>query len=72
MELLNLLQFSIFIKLFFAVLMLLYFVFTVVVYRQIVLMTQVLNSKISPLFKMIALGQVVAVGILFFLGILLV
>lgn len=62
-------QFGLLVKLFFSVLGLFYFVFTLVVYRQISLMTQVLDSKISPLVKMVALVQIVAAGILFFLAV---
>ena len=72
MDLFNLLQFNLLIKLFFAVLMLFYLVFAVVVWRQIALMTQVLDSKISPLVKTIAIIQIFAVAFLFFLGIILV
>ncbi len=71
MEILNFLQFGLFVKLFFSVLMLFYFVFSVVVYRQITLMTQVLDSKISPLVKMIALAQIAAVAFLFFVGVII-
>lgn len=65
------LQFNLIIKLFFSILSLFYFVFTAVIFRQIVLMTQVLDSKISPLVKLIAIGQMVAVAVLFFIGLLL-
>ncbi|MBI3887889.1 hypothetical protein HY310_02370 [Candidatus Microgenomates bacterium] len=68
---LELLQLNLLIKLFFSVLTLFYFVFVVVVYRQITLMTQVLDSKISPAVKLIALAQIFAVGALFFIGVLI-
>lgn len=66
----NLLQFGLLIKLFLSVFVLFYFVFTAVVYRQISLMTQVLNSKISPLIRLVAMGQVVFVAFLFFLAVI--
>lgn len=62
-------QMGLLIKLFFIVLTLFYFVFSVIVYRQIVLMTQVLDSKISPLVKVVALIQIVVAGVLFFLAV---
>ena len=65
------LQFGLLIKLFFVVLTLFYFIFSLVVYRQITLMTQILDSKMSPLVKVVALGQVIASGILFFLALVL-
>lgn len=71
-QLLGFLQIGLFVKLFFSVLMLFYFVFAAVIYRQIVLMTQILDSKISPLVKTLAMGQILAVAILFFLGVILV
>lgn len=71
MEILSFLQFNLITKLFFSVLLLFYFVFVAVVYRQISLMTQILDSKISPLVKTIAAIQIIAVGILFLVGVLL-
>ncbi len=71
-QLVSLLQIGLFVKLFFSVLTLFYFVFVAVIYRQIVLMTQILDSKISPVVKTLALGQILAVAILFFLGVMLV
>ncbi len=71
MDLLNFFQFGLLLKLFFAVLTFFYFVFAVVVWRQIVLMTQVLDSKISPLVKTIAVAQIFAVAFLFFLALFL-
>lgn len=67
LDLFNLLQVSAIVKLFMLVLGLFYFVFNVVVYRQITLMTQVLDSKISPIVKIIALAQIVVAAILFVL-----
>lgn len=71
MNILNFFQFGLLIKLFFLVLTFFYFVFAVVVWRQIVLMTQVLDSKISPLVKTIAVIQIFAVAFLFFLSLFL-
>ncbi len=71
MEILSFLQFGLITKLFFSVLLLFYFVFVAVVYRQISLMTQILDSKISPLVKTIAAIQIIVVGILFLVGVLL-
>ena len=71
MEILSFLQFNLITKLFFSVLLLFYFVFVAVVYRQISLMTQILDSKISPLVKTIAAIQIIVVGILFLVGVLL-
>lgn len=68
---LNFFQLGLIVKLFLSVLVLFYFVFTAVIYRQITLMTQVLDSNISPFIKLIAMGQVIAVAGLFFLTILL-
>ncbi len=72
MEILNLLQFGLIVKLFFSVLALFYFIFAVIVYRQIVLMTQVLDSHLSPVLKTVALVQIAGVGLLFFIGVVLV
>ncbi len=58
-------------KLFFTVLGLFYFVLALVIYRQISLMTQVLDSKISPVVKTAALAQIAATGVLFFLALVL-
>lgn len=54
-------------KLFLMVLAVLYFIFAIVVYRQITLMTQTLNSNIAPIVKVLALLQIAAVAVLFFL-----
>lgn len=66
----GLLQIGLLVKLFFFVLGLFYFVFVVVIYRQITLMNQVLNSKVSPLIQTIALSQIFAAAGLFILIIL--
>jgi hypothetical protein len=68
---LEIFQLGLLVKLFYLVLTLFYFVFTAVVFRQIILMTQVLDSKISPYVRIIAVGQMIVVAILFFLGLLL-
>lgn len=70
-DLFNLLQFGLIIKLFFSVLILFYFVFAAVIYRQITLMTQILNSGVAPLIKTVALAQIFAVAGLFFLALIL-
>lgn len=72
MDILGFLQFGLIVKLFFSVLLLFYFTFAVVVYRQITLMTQVLNSNISPVVRMVAAAQILAVAFLFFIGLVLV
>lgn len=63
-------QIGLLVKLFFLVLGFFYFVFTAVVYRQIDLMTQVLDSKVSPVIKMFALVQIFSAALLFLLIIL--
>jgi len=67
----NILQVGLLIKLFFVALAALYLIFSAVVYRQITLMTEVLESKISPTIGLIALGQVVAAGLLMLLSLVL-
>lgn len=69
---LQFLQLGLFVKLFFMVLVLFYFVFCAVVYRQITLMTKVLVSKISPTIQAIAIAQILIVAVIFFLGLALV
>jgi len=70
-NLMGFLQFGLIVKLFVTVLGLFYVVFAVVVYRQISLMTQVLDTKISPLVKMLALVQIGVAGVLTFLALVL-
>lgn len=65
-------QIGLLVKLFFLVLGFFYFVFTAVIYRQIDLMTQVLDSKISPVIKSVALIQIFSAAFLFLLIILFV
>ena len=70
-QMLGFFQIGLFIKLFFLVLALFYFVFTVVVYRQIMLMNQILESQLARVVKTAALVQVVVATGLFFMTILL-
>ncbi len=48
-----------------------YVIFALVIYRQITLMTQVLDSKISPKVKTLAVVQIGMAGILFLLAVVL-
>ena len=50
-DFLQFLQLGLFVKLFFIVLTLFYVVFCLVIYRQIYLMTKILDSKISKIIK---------------------
>lgn len=68
----NIFQFRLLFKLFILVVVLFYFVLSAVIYRQISLMTQILETKISPIIKAIAILQIIAVGFLFFLGVALI
>lgn len=70
-NIINIFQFGLLVKLFLSTLVLFYLVLTVVIYRQIVLMTQILDSRISPTVKAVALGQIISAGILFFLALVL-
>ncbi len=70
-DFLQFLQLGLFVKLFFIVLTLFYVVFCLVIYRQIYLMTKILDSKISPLVQMIALIQIVGAVLIFLLGLVL-
>lgn len=70
-QILNIFQFGILIKLFFVVLGIFYLVLVAVIYRQIQLMTQILHSRISPLLQMVAMGQMVAGGVLLLLTLIL-
>ena len=70
-DFLQFLQLGLFVKLFFIVLTLFYVIFCLVIYRQIYLMTKVLDSKISPLVQMIALIQIVGAVLIFLLGLVL-
>lgn len=69
-SILSFFQIGLLVKLFFLVLGFFYFVFVAVIYRQIDLMTQVLDSKISPVVKTIALIQIFSAAFLFLLIIL--
>ena len=62
---------EILVKFFFLVIFFFYLVFSMVVYRQISLMTQVLETGISPVVKMVALIQILAVAVLLLLGVML-
>lgn len=61
-----------FIKIFLLVLAAFYFVFAVVIYRQIGLMSQTIRTLLSPLLKLIAIIQIMVVGGLFLLVLLFV
>ena len=61
-------QIAVLFKLFLLVLVFFYFIFTLVVYRESSLMSQTLNSSISPFIKMVAILHILAVAFLFFLG----
>lgn len=65
------LQLATLFKLFLLVLAFFYLIFAIVIYRQISLMSQVLNSKLSPIVKSIALLHIAAVSVLFVLVVLL-
>lgn len=66
------LQLGLFVKLFFMVLVGFYFIFCLVVYRQIYLMTKVLESEISYIIQVVAILQIAAAGFVFLLGLILV
>ena len=68
----NFFQLAVMAKLFLLVLLVFYFIFTIVAYKQITLMTQVLNSSISPAIRLVALFHVGIVVFLFFLPLVLV
>lgn len=69
MDFFSLFQFGILVKLLFTVLGIFYVIFSLVVYRQITLMTQVLDSKISPLVITLAMVQIGMAGVLFLLAV---
>lgn len=60
------------IKLFLLVLSAFYFVFTIVIYRQIGLMSQTVKTTLSALLKLVAILQIMVVGGLFVLVLLFV
>lgn len=64
-------QFGLIIKLFLAVLAVFYLVFTVIIFRQITLMVQILDSKISPVVQALALGQIAGAALVFLLVVIL-
>lgn len=67
----NLFQFALLAKIFLLVVILFFLVFTLVVYRQITLMTQTLNSSVSPVIKTIAVVQIFVVAGLFLVALFL-
>lgn len=67
----SLLQISFLAKIFVLVLSLFYFVFTAVVYREISLMTNTLNSSISPTIRLLAKAQIIAGAVLFLLAVVI-
>lgn len=70
-NIINIFQIGLLIKLFIAVAAIFYLALTVIIYRQIVLMTQILNTEISPLVKTIAMVQIVVAGVLVLLAVVL-
>lgn len=64
----SLFQFSLLAKIFLLVVILFYLIFTVVVYRQISLMTQTFNSAASAAIRSLAIGQILVIAGLFLLG----
>jgi hypothetical protein len=57
----------IFIKLFALVLVFFYFIFTLIILRQVALMNQVVETSFSPVVRAATWLQAIAVGLLFFL-----
>lgn len=66
------LTFGLIVKLFLLVAVFFFFVFTIVVYREIRLMTQILDSSISPIIKGAAIVLILAVAFAFFLTVFLI
>lgn len=60
------------IKLFALALVFFYFIFALIVSRQVSLMNQVLETSFTPVVRLVTVIQVIAVAILFFLVFLLV
>ncbi len=58
-------------KLFILTLLVFYFIFTLVVYRQITLMTKILDSEVSPFVKLLAIIQIIVVGGLFLMAVVI-
>lgn len=71
MDIFSIFQFGFLVKMLFSVMGLFYVIFALVIYRQITLMTQVLDSKISPKVKTLAVVQIGMAGILFLLAVVL-
>lgn len=68
---LGIFQLGLLAKLFIATLAVFYVIFAAVIYRQVTLMTQVLDTRISPIVKMVAVIQVIAAGVLVILALIL-
>ena len=71
MDIFSIFQFGFLVKMLFSVMGLFYVIFALVIYRQITLMTQVLDSKISPKVKTLAIVQIGMAGVLFLLAVVL-
>ncbi len=67
-----LLNIWLFIKLFVLVLLFFYFVLSLIITRQVDLMNQVLGTRISPAIQTAVVFHAIAVGILFFLAVVLI
>ena len=70
-DIINFFQLHLIVKIFLIVLAVFYLVFTVVVHRQISLMTQVLDSRISPSVKSIAVVQIGVAAVILLLTIVI-
>ena len=71
MDIFSIFQFGFLVKMLFSVMGFFYVIFALVIYRQITLMTQVLDSKISPKVKTLAIVQIGMAGVLFLLAVVL-
>lgn len=67
----NLFQFQLLFKAIVLVGGLFYVVLLVIIYRQAGLMTQILNSSVSPVIKLVAIIQIILAIIFFFLALFL-
>ncbi len=65
---LTLFQVAVLFKIFILVLVFFYFIFALVVYRESSLMSQTLNSSVSPFIRLIAILHILVVVFLFFLA----
>ncbi len=61
-----------FIKFFILVLLLFYFIFSLVITRQVNLMNRVLKTNISPGLRLITIIHAISVGFLFFLALIFI